>query len=295
MAKRRHRKEMISNDQGSGLSEIGRRWVWIGDRQDELGWVVQQLQRVGKVLIIDSWEVWEEFGSGLSCDHLLIGSQRRLDARDHLAMAQACDERGIACTRVLGRSWEGHQRTDPPKTSMASVYWCQFWDRLVPSIGSPLWGNGTVGRMDSEQRFPGEMAASPDGAPAAQSKLAVGFYRTQQDARLAEDLLSYLGFQAILVRVDHPLPECSAKLVFWDGAEESVSSRLGAELAHQAADRYPSAVRLRWVHWPRWQQWEKAVDGQWHLLVRPPVDLEGLRWTLRAWDRIHRECVLLAN
>jgi hypothetical protein len=295
MAKRRQRNEGVSKDQGSDLPAIGGRWVWIGDRQDELGWVVQQLQRWGKLLTLDSREVWEEFGSGLMCDHLLIGSQRRLDAGDHLGIAQGCEQRGIACTRVLGRVWEGHQRTDPPASALHSVYWSQFWDRLVPSLGSHSLGGGVIGRLDPQRSSPGEAGANGQGVSAAESKLAVGFYRTQQDARLAEDLLSYLGFQAILVRIDHPLPECPAKLVFWDDAGESADSQLGMRLAHDAAQRYPSAVRLRWVHWPQWPQWKKAAEGQWHLLVRPPVDLEGLRWTLGAWDRIPGESVLVAN
>jgi hypothetical protein len=295
MAKRRHRNESVSQAQGGDLTTIGRRWVWIGDRHDELGWVVEQLQRWGKLLTLDSMEVWEEFGSGLSCDHLLIGSQRRLDAKDHLAIAQACEKRGIACTRVLGRSWEGHQRTDPPSSPLPSVYWSQFWDRLVPALGIPSLGDGTMSRFDPARSFLGDGSRDTDVATAAESKLAVGFYRTQQDARLAEDLLSYFEFQAILVRIDHPLPECPAKLVFWNDAGESSGSQLGTRLAHDAANRYPSAIRLRWIHWPQWQQWQQAVDGQWHLLVRPPVDLEGLRWTLMAWDRMHRESVLLAN
>ncbi|MFN5851023.1 MAG: hypothetical protein ACK44Q_04305, partial [Pirellulaceae bacterium] len=206
MAKRRHRNESVSQAQGGDLTTIGRRWVWIGDRHDELGWVVEQLQRWGKLLTLDSMEVWEEFGSGLSCDHLLIGSQRRLDAKDHLAIAQACEKRGIACTRVLGRSWEGHQRTDPPSSPLPSVYWSQFWDRLVPALGIPSLGDGTMSRFDPARSFLGDGSRDTDVATAAESKLAVGFYRTQQDARLAEDLLRYFEFQAILVRIDHPLP-----------------------------------------------------------------------------------------
>jgi len=295
MAKRRQRKGGSSEDQGGDVPAIGGRWVWIGDRQDELGWVVQQLRRRGKLLTLDSREVWEEFGSGLMCDHLLIGSQRRLDAWDHLAIAKECEQRGIACTRVLGRVWEGHQRTDPPASPLPSVYWSQFWDRLVPLLGSRSLGVGAVGRFDNQLAFPGEATANGQGGALAESKLAIGFYRTQQDARLAEDLLSYLGFQAILVRIDHPLPECPAKLVFWDDAGENADSHLGMRLAHDAAQRYPSAVRLRWVHWPQWPQWKEAIEGQWHLLVRPPVDLEGLRWTLSAWDQLPCEGVLMAN
>jgi len=295
MAKRRYRNESVSRNQGSDLPAIGGRWVWIGDRQDELGWVVRQLQRWGKLLVLDSWEVWEEFGSGLTCDHLLIGSQRRLESRDHLRIAQQCEKRGVACTRVLGRVWEGHQRTDPPESPLPSVYWSQFWDRLFPALGSQSLGDDKVGQFDPHRRFPGEGKEIREGATAAESKLAVGFYRTHQDARLADDLLGYLGFQVILVRIDHPLPECPAKLVFWDDAGENAGSQLGARLAHDAANRYPSAVRLRSIHWPHWQQWQMAAQSQWHLLVRPPVDLEGLRWTLGAWDRIPEEGALVAN
>jgi hypothetical protein len=292
MAKRRHRNESDSRDKVSGLPATGGRWVWIGDRQDELGWVVRQLQRWGKLLTLESRDVWEEFGSGLTYDHLLIGSQRRLDSMEHLAIAQGCEKRGVACTRVLGRVWEGYQRTDPLESPLPSLYWCQFWDRLVPLLGSHSWGGEQVGRLNPQRRSSGDGTENRAVAKVEEPKLAVGFYRTQQDASLAEDLLSYLGYQAILVRIDHPLPECPAKLVFWDDAGENAGSQLGERLARDAAHRYPSAVRLRWIHW---QQWESAVEDQWHLLVRPPVDLEGLRWTLSVWERIRGESVLVAN
>jgi hypothetical protein len=204
--------------------------------------------------------------------------------------------RGSQILYVLGEAWPGHRRTQPLPESLATFYWYELYDRLLPSLNRDILSleNSIETRGRRVERWLGysqQIQPTPSG-------LALVLCDSTTDADLWQDSLSSIVTSVVVADAAHACRlRLEADLVLID-FEETPRNRSNSQnpqgdrgsrlqrIVDQLAwtrTRFPDAMTVVADSFPRWADWSRLDQGGADLLIPKPFNSFGISWALDCW------------
>ena len=283
---------------------------WLGPTNDHWSWILGHFRDVSIILPrnIEEWVIAKSRAT------LFIAIESRFDPvldlvrRLEKTIAPIDDKtRAMPWCLLLGSDWVGHRRTYPLPEAIATFYWYELHDRLIPWLVSqsqtdlsitPTHPNNASSNRPVSPRVQRLIETSlsignrQSKSTAKPIRLALIVAETATTRQLWCETLSPHEIQCVATTPDNLELWTTPDLVIVDIESEPMAIRelqLAEEdggfrerLVRKLTSQFPAATILVADAFPRWETWRALLEFGADFMVAKPFQLTGILDTLRA-------------